>query len=234
LTHRRGGDVDRQSIEATLAASEAGLAPDGPGSLSGTGFWNAVAAVKRNPGLADTYADRMAAIDRTAFERWALFTLPIRLGTTLAIVATLLGFGVITAGYYVDEPWNGLLLLAGTGIVLVPTHGLGHLVVGRLLGMRFTHWFIGTVRMPQPGVKVDYATYLRTQAANRAWMHASGAIVTKVIPFLLIGAAWGMEAPWWAWAALVVIGAVTIATDVLWSTKSSDWKKFHRERRYVR
>lgn len=225
--------MDKAEISAALDASKAAVAADGSGSLSGTGFWKAVAAVKRNPGLADEFADRMAAIDRTAFERWALLTLPIRLGTTLAIIGTLLGLGVITAGYYVDEPWNGLLLLAGTGIVLVPTHGLGHLVVGRLLGMRFTHWFIGTVRMPQPGVKVDYSTYLRTQAANRAWMHASGAIVTKAIPFLLIGAAWGMEAPWWAWAALLGIGAVTVATDVLWSTKSSDWKKFRRERRYM-
>lgn len=225
--------MDRDEITAALDASEAAIAPDGPGNLSGTGFWKAVAAVKRNPGLADEFADRMAKIDRAAFERWALLTLPIRVGTTLAIIGTLVGLGVITAGYYVDEPWNGLLLLAGTGIVLVPTHGLGHLVVGRRLGMRFTHWFVGTVRMPQPGVKVDYSTYLRSQAASRAWMHASGAIATKAIPFLLIGAAWGMEAPWWAWAALLVIGAGTIATDVLWSTKSSDWKKFYRERRYV-
>ena len=225
--------MDRHEITAALDRGKAAVAADGPGNLSGTEFWKAVATVKREPGLADVFADRMATIDRAAFERWAWLTLPIRLGTALAVIGTLLGLAVITVGYYVDEPWNGLLLLAGTGIILVPTHGLGHLVVGRLSGMRFTHWFIGTVRMPQPGVKVDYATYLRAPASSRAWMHASGAIVTKAIPFLMIGAAWGMEAPWWAWAALLVIGAVTIATDVLWSTKSSDWKKFQRERRYV-
>ncbi len=225
--------MDKAEITAALDAAAAATAADGSGNLSGTAFWNAVAAVKRNPGLADEFADTMADIDRRAFERWALLTLPIGVGTALAIIGTLIGLGVITAGYYTDEPWNGLLLLAGTGIVLVPTHGLGHLVAGRSLGMRFTHWFVGTIRMPQPGVKVDYATYLRTQAASRAWMHASGAIVTKAIPFLLLGAAWGMEAPWWAWVALLLIGAGTIATDVLWSTKSSDWKKFHRERRYI-
>ncbi len=42
-----------------------------------------------------------------------------------------------------------------------------------------------------------------------------------------------MEAPGWAWLALVAIGVVTILTDMLWSTKSSDWKKFSRERRYA-
>lgn len=225
--------MNQQEIGAALDAGEAALAGSGSVDLAATKFWAAVAAVKREPELAEVFADRMAAIDRAAFERWALLTVPIRLGTVLAIVGTLLGLSVITAGYYVDEPWNGLLLLAGTAILLVPTHGLGHLVVGRISGMRFTHWFIGTARMPQPGVKVDYSTYLRSPAAGRAWMHAAGAIVTKAIPFLLIGAAWGMEAPWWAWVALLGIGAVTVATDVLWSTKSSDWKKFSRERRYM-
>ena len=67
----------------------------------------------------------------------------------------------------------------------------------------------------------------------RAWMHASGALVTKAIPFVLLGAAWGMEAPGWAWAVLLVVGIGQVATDLLWSTKSSDWKKFARERRYA-
>src|SRR5919201_1995190 len=36
-----------------------------------------------------------------------------------------------------------------------------------------------------------------------------------------------------AWAALVVLGygLVQIVTDVLWSTKKSDWKRYARERR---
>jgi hypothetical protein len=225
--------VDRDKIGAALDASEAAVAASEPVDLSATGFWKAVAAIKRDPSLADDFAERIAEIDRAAFERWALLTVPLRFGTALAIIGTLLGLAVITAGYYVDEPWNGLFLLTGTGIVLVPTHGLGHLVVGAISGIQFTHWFVGTTGRPQPGVKVDYSTYLRTPAASRAWMHASGAIVTKAIPFLMIGAAWGMEAPGWAWVALLVIGAVTVATDVLWSTKSSDWKKFRRERRYI-
>lgn len=225
--------MDRDEIGAALDRAEAAVTASGPVELRPTGFWKAVAAVKKNPDLAAPYADRMAAIDRAAFERWALFTVPIRLGTWLAIIGTIAGLAVITAGYYVAEPWNGLLLIAGTGIVLVTTHGLAHLFVGNRAGMRFTHWFIGTWLRPQPGVKVDYATYLRTPANQRAWMHASGAIVTKAIPFLMLGAAWGMEAPAWAWAALVLIGVVTLITDVLWSTKASDWKKFARERRYA-
>ena len=225
--------MTRDEIDRALTASEAALERGGTVDLGATGFWKAVGALKRQPDLVDAYADRVATIDRTAFEQWAVLTIPAALGTTLAVIGTLVGLGIITAGYYVDEPWNGLLLVVGTVGLLIPTHGLGHLVVGARSGMRFTHWFVGTINRPQPGVKIDYATYLRTPARERARMHAAGALVTKAIPFLMLGAAWGMRAPGWAWAVLLILGVAQILTDVLWSTKSSDWKKYRRELRYV-
>jgi hypothetical protein len=145
------------------------------------------------------------------------------------VVGTLIGLAVVFWAYQVEQPWNGLALLAGTGITLVTTHGLGHLVAGRLVGIRFTHWFIGEISRPQPGVKIDYATYLRTPARARAWMHASGALVTKTVPLLALPPAFVMDAPGWTVALLIVIWIVMTATDILWSTKSSDWKKFSRE-----
>jgi len=95
--------------------------------------------------------------------------------------------------------------------------------------MRVTYWFVGTMRQPQPGIKVDYATYLRTPARQRAWMHASGAIVTKVVPFISLALGLLMGAPTWTLVILGLLGVVQITTDVLWSTKASDWKKFKRE-----
>jgi hypothetical protein len=124
---------------------------------------------------------------------------------------------------------QGLALLVGTGVVLTATHGLAHWVVARTLGMRVIYWFVGTMRRPQPGIKIDYATYLRTPARQRAWMHASGAIVSKLIPFISLGAGWAMDAPAWTLVILGALGVVQIVTDVLWSTKASDWKKFNRE-----
>ena len=100
--------------------------------------------------------------------------------------------------------------------------------------MKFTHWFIGELRRPQPGVKTDYASYLRVPARQRAWMHAAGALVTKAIPFLMLGAAWGMKAPGWSWIVLVIIGVIQIITDATMSVKQSDWKKFQREMRIAR
>jgi hypothetical protein len=223
--------VERAEIEGRLErAEEAVKAGSG---LSGTGFWSAVAAVKRDPALADAYRGRIADIDRAAFERWALLTVPAGVGTALMVVGTLVGLGFVWAAYGATELWSGLFLLVGTGITLVTTHGLAHLVVGTAVGMRFTHWFVGTLARPQPGVKVDYATYLATPARARAWMHASGALVTKAIPFFALGPALVIGVPAWVTVLLVVVGIVQIATDVLWSTKASDWKKFRREMSYA-
>ena len=221
--------MERSEVERVLSAVEARLAADSAAGLAGSGFWMAVAAVKQDRRLVGEYGGRIAAIDRAAFERWALLTVPAGVGTAAAAVGTALGLVLAGLAYYTPDPWNGLLLLAGSGVLLVATHGLAHLVVGRLVGIRFTHWFIGTVARPQPGVKTDYATYLATSPARRAWMHASGALVSKIVPFALIPAGLIAGVPDWATILLAVVGAVSIITDILWSTRFSDWNKFRRE-----
>ncbi len=221
--------MERREVERILGAVEARLGADPGAGLAGAGFWKAVAAVKRDPGLVEEFAGRIAAADRAAFERWALVTVPIGVGTAATLVGTALGLLLVGLAYRTPDPWNGILLLAGSGILLVATHGLAHLMVGRLVGIRFTHWFIGTVARPQPGVKTDYAAYLAATARGRAWMHASGALVSKVVPFALIPAGVIAGVPEWATILLAAVGVVSVITDLLWSTKFSDWKKFRRE-----
>lgn len=226
--------MSRAEVEQALAAAETRLADDPAAGLAGTGFWSAVSQVKRDPELAAAYADRIAAVDREAFLRWAFFTLPIGAGTALAVLGVLLGLGLTALAYYPGDPWNGLLMLAGLGALLVSTHGLAHLAAGRAAGIRFTHWFIGTPGRPQPGVKTDYASYLAAPARGRAWMHASGAVVTKIIPFALIPAAVAAATPGWTMWALILSGTAGVVTDAVWSVRISDWKKFRREMSYAR
>ena len=221
-----------QAIEEALTAAEQAVTA-GAG-LAGTGFWKAVAAVKANPRLVDPYAPRMAEIDRRAFLQWALFSVRAGVGTTLMGLLTLLGVALVVWSGNLPDPWNGLALLGGGGGVLVATtHGLGHLVVGRLVGIRFTHWFVGSLNRPQPGVKVDYNTYLRAGPRARAWMHASGALVTKVVPFVILVLALNGDFPSWAAWLLLGQGVLQILTDAVWSVKLSDWKKFRREMSYA-
>jgi hypothetical protein len=223
--------MDGSQVEATLDEAERAVSAGSP--LGPTGFWKAVDEVKRDPDLTEQFADRIARIDRAAFKTWVLIAVPIWLGNVLIIGATLIGLVLVGWTYYLEGVASALVFLFGFGIILVTTHGLTHLVVGTLMGMRFTHWFIGKLAQPQPGVKLDYATYLRAPATSRAWMHASGAIVTKLMPFVFLGAAIAAGVPTWVVWALVVIGLVVIGVDIVWSTKKSDWKKFKREMEYV-
>ena len=219
------------NLEDAISASEEAVA-DGKG-LAGAGFWKAVGTVKRHPELVDRYAPRIAEIDRRAFLRWAAFTVRAGAGTAFMVLATLAGVALVVWSHGLADPWNGLVMLGGGGGVLVTTtHGLGHLAVGRMAGIRFTHWFVGSLSRPQPGVKVDYDTYLRAAPRSRAWMHASGALVTKAMPFVLLGLVLSADYPSWAAWFLVAQGVLQIITDALWSVKLSDWKKFRREMAY--
>ena len=221
--------MDRAQIDGILIAAEAALASGAKVDLGPLGFWKAVNAVKKQPEMVEIFADRIGEIDREAFERWALLKLPAWVGTGLAIVVAAGGSALIAWSGGQDDVAQGLGLVVGTVIILTATHSLAHLLVAQIQGMRVMYWFVGTVRRPTPGIKIDYATYLRTPARRRAWMHASGAILSKVVPLVGLGVGWTMGAPTWALVVLGVLGVVQIVTDVLWSTKASDWKKFNRE-----
>jgi hypothetical protein len=215
------------SVESALTRAEDAL--EAGNDLSDTGFWSAVSRVKENPELAERYADRIATIDDRAFRDWALLTVPLWLGTALMIAGTIGGLALVWWAYAL-EGWGAVIsFFAGLGVLLATTHGLAHLLTGAIAGIGFTCWFIGSILQPQPGVKVDYSSYLRAGPRRRAWMHASGAIVTKIVPFALLGAAIAADLPVWAVWAVVLIGVVAIITDIVWSTSKSDWKRFRRE-----
>jgi hypothetical protein len=239
-------------IEAALERAERAL--DEGRSLAGTGFRRAVSAARHDRSLADRYADRMADIDRRAFERSVRLRVPAAVGLFALGVGSVFGaLAVLVAvraatnappvatlyrGGIDAYHWRGFVPIAfllGTAALVVGTHSLTHWIVGRAVGIRFTHVFLGGPPPPRPGVKSDYATYLRASPRSRAVMHASGAVVTKIVPFALLPVSLRLYAgwPWLAWV-LVAIGVVQVITDVLLSTKTSDWMKVRRELRSAR
>lgn len=225
--------MEPDRIEEALTAAEKAV-EEGRG-VGGTGFWKAVGAVKAHPELVERYADRIAEVDDAAFRHWALLRVPLGLGTTLMVLAVGGGLALVGYAYALDGLAAVVVFFLGFGSLLVTTHGLGHLVVGSLLGIRFTMWFMGPLSFPPTGgVKIDYRSYLRAPPMRRAWMHASGAIVTKAVPFALVGAAVAAGLPSWAVLVLLGIGVAAVISDVAWSTKKSDWKRFRREARFAR
>ena len=105
-----------------------------------------------------------------------------------------------------SETLAGLLLIAAGAIWTVAFHCPTHWLVGYLVSIRFTDYFVGGPPPPRPGLKSDYASYLRADPGSRAWMHASGAIATKLAPFLALAFWPGSGAPWWSAVALIAIG----------------------------
>jgi len=227
--------VDDAALESTFAACEESLADGRNIDLRALSFWRAVARVKRDPALRFRYAERIARIDRAAFTQ----RVPTRTSATVGLVVLALGtvVGVVLLGAATSfaHPWRELLVLAGAGALLGSTHDLAHFLVGAALGIGFSDFFIDVPkRKPQPGLKLDYTSYLRAPAAARAWMHASGAIVSKLVPFLIVPYALAIAADTWVIAILLAIGVASIATDLLFSVRASDWKRFRREMRLAR
>jgi hypothetical protein len=219
------------NIDAALDDAEAAV-NEGRG-LHGVGFWPAVARLRTDPALAGRYADRVAAIDRRAFERGVSMRVRAAPGVAALTVVALAGVAAVVAAGRLHHVPQTVLVLAGLGLLVVSTHSLAHAVVGRALGIRFTHVFVAG-RPPEPGVKIDYASYLRATPTARAIMHASGAVVTKIVPFALLPVVFAMRAWRGTVWILLGVGVVMIATDVFVSTRKSDWMKVRREIRCAR
>jgi hypothetical protein len=220
-----GSDLDR--IEAAVAA--------GSTDLRELGFWRVVARVKPDRMLVDRYADQIGRIDTAAFRARVRLRVPVWVGNTMLLLGVVVGGLAVLASFAWTTPlWKGLALIAAGVIWTVAVHSPTHWLVGYLIGVRWTDYFLGGPPPPRPGLKSDYGTYLRADPDSRAWMHAGGAIATKLAPFVALAFWPGSDAPWWAAGVLVAIGLLQIVTDLTLSTKSSDWKKFAREKRVAR
>ncbi len=204
---------------------------EGNTDLTALGFWRIVAEVKPDRVLVGRYADQIGRIDTAAFRAAVRRRVPVWVGNGLLFVATAVGLAAAIAAHFVTSATLAGLFVLGAGLVWsVSLHSPTHWAVGWMVGIAFTDYFLGGPTPPRPGLKSDYATYLRADPGSRAWMHASGAIMSKLAPLLAL-AFWPRSgAPWWSAVALLAYCLVTIATDVALSVKVSDWKKYRRER----
>jgi hypothetical protein len=132
-----------------------------------------------------------------------------------------------------DETVAGLALVFAALDWSAAPHSLAHWLVGRMAGIDFTCYFLRPMP-PFPGIKIDYRSYLLASPEGRAWMHASGAIASKLGPLVALAFWPASSAPAWAAWAIVAYALSIIATDVFISTRRSDWKRVRRELRVAR
>jgi hypothetical protein len=229
-----GGPGPGEDFQDSFARIEAAVA-GGDADLSRLGFFGLMRKVKADRVLSAHWAEVAGAIERAAFERRVRPRFPVWLGNAVLMAGTLAGAGaIVLAMATTDELVGGVALVASAGILSVSVHDLAHWAVGRLVGIRFVAYFLDGPFRIQPGLKTDYARYLRASPGGRAAMHAAGALASKVAPFVSLAFWPATAAPGVAAWAILGIGVAQIVTDVLWSTRKSDWKKVIRERRLAR
>jgi hypothetical protein len=235
LGRKGAATVEARPGERELAEAFARIEAEvgrGGADLGALGFWPLVGRVKRDPALVERFADQVGRIDGAAFRSRVRFRLPVWVGNAVLLTEAAIGAAAIgVAAVASSETVTGIGLVVGGIAWAVGLHSPTHWLVGRLVGIRFTDYFLGGPPPRRPSLKIDYASYLRTPPVRRAVMHASGAISTKLAPFLALAAAPAYEAPTWSVVVLLVMGVGQIVTDVLFSTKTSDWKKVRRELR---
>ncbi|HEX5938024.1 MAG TPA: hypothetical protein VFZ75_10100 [Actinomycetota bacterium] len=222
-----GAQLDR--IEVAVDAGDI--------DLRRLGFWRVVRLIKLDDELIERHAEQVGRIDAKAFREHFPILVPVWLGN--AILGLLILVGILAIAFAVgagpialDDPGPtaaGWSLLVAAAAWMVGLHSSAHWLIGRAVGIRFRTYFAAFPPPPLPGLKTDYATYLRAGPTARAWMHGSGAVATKLAPFLALAFAPAAGAPAWTVIVLLVTGVGQIATDVFVSTKASDWKKVRRE-----
>lgn len=223
-----------EDYQDAFARIEAAVA-EGQTDLAALGFWRLLSKVKRDPVLSAHWADAAGRIDRVAFESRVRLRVPIWFGNAVLVGATAAGVAAVIIAVQTTSPMvAGLALVFAAADWSASVHGLAHWLAGRAAQIRFTSYFIDRPFPPTPGVKTDYATYLRASPDARAWMHASGAIASKIAPLVALAFWPATVAP--AWAALVIAAytLVLIVIDLIYSVRYSDWKKVRRELRVAR
>jgi hypothetical protein len=218
--------ADLQAIETAVEV--------GATDLAALGFWRAIARIKRDAILVHAFAEQAGRIDTAAFRARVRWRVPVWVGLVLMLLVMALGVvAIVLAGIWTGT-WAGLALITAGVAWSIGVHVPAHWVSGRFAAVAFTDAFLGGPPPPRPGLKTDYATYLLADPSSRAWFHASGAIATKIAPFVAVAISPATNAPGWAVGVTAAYGVAAIATDVLFSTKSSDWKRFSRERAVAR
>jgi hypothetical protein len=209
--------------------------------LGTMGFWPLVRRVKVEPRLAEHWADQIGRIDDAAFRGRVRFRVPVWVGNALllagsAVLIAAVWLSLALARDDAESVLAGLLAVVAAGGLSATLHDPAHWAVGRLVGIRFSAYYLDGPLRIQPGLKIDYASYLRASAAGRAWMHAAGALASKLAPFAVFAAVYlphraaGYDLlPAWSLWTILVFGVGQLITDLTFSIRKSDWKKVRRE-----
>ncbi|MBU4374420.1 MAG: hypothetical protein KJ714_08315 [Euryarchaeota archaeon] len=110
-------------------------------------------------------------------------------------------------------------------------HPLSHYIIGSLLGIRFTHYYLNGPAKIEPTLKIDYFSYLKAPGKKRALMHVSGVVGTVAAPLIIALIALDKGAGSAA-SNLFIIFLLLVVFELLTSTKIGDLMRARREYKF--
>ena len=84
--------MEEGKIEEILGKIESEFSKGNYGAAGELGFWKVVKAAKRDPKIAEGFAQRIGRIDRLLFESKTWITLGYKTGTAVELIGVLFGF----------------------------------------------------------------------------------------------------------------------------------------------
>ncbi len=187
-------------------------------------FWKLVDEIKK--GKFKEHIDFVGRIDEKVYRKRTRIKVGISYGNSILLVLLIISIFLLTRG--------GYLFLLGALCIPWIVHPLAHYIVGKAYGIDFLFYFPNGPAKIEPTLKIDYATYLRASARKRAYMHASGVIATLSSAFLMVILSFLSKQNALIKFVLIAYFLILLITDLAFSPKFGDLKRYKREMRYVR
>jgi hypothetical protein len=194
-------------------------------NYNGKEFLSIVNKIKRDKINNDELLTQIENLSRKKFEGKVSLTLGLFTGNLLEIIATI---AAIVLAFRINADW---MLYICALILMATLHPLSHYLTGRLLGIRFTHYYLNGPARIEPTLRINYFSYLKARGVKRALMHASGVIGTLAAPLIVALIALDKGALGVA-MNLMYFFILLIVFELLTSTKIGDLMKAKREYGY--
>ncbi len=191
-------------------------------NYSQAAFLDIVKRIKKEKINDDELLEKIETISRKRFKERVSFTLGVTSGNLLEGALTIAAIALV---FWVNSFWIFYVI----ALVLMTTlHPLSHFLIGRLVGIRFTHYYLNGPARIEPTLRIDNFSYLKISGKKRALMHVSGVVGTVAAPLFVCAIAIYKGANDAA-MNLFIIFLLLIVFELLTSTKIGDLMKAKRE-----
>ena len=170
----------------------------------------------------------------------SLRTLSVRSGNLIEVLGIALAIGGLLLAASIRDPLSNLVLLAMVWVSLwYFPHCLIHFIVGRIAGITFTHYLIGSsalVKLELPylrkvlrylpvlGIRTDRASLRRSSPRARRLMFESGAYGSMLLPSLAVIFSLSYSSATTS-ALLIIMSLVNVAVTLYYSPRAGDiWR----------